>query len=159
MHSTCAGPVAPPPRGLVATGERVPGFAQSWASYGGLCDGQVFVAQEPVRLYRIFTASYESYTPHRAAPLGPYWTLRPPTGSASEFRTTYEVCAEWNDLDSLNDCTLDVGAKVVMGPGQSVTCSDGTAYAASAANQVLVIKGPDGAFPVSDCHASSMKWQ
>jgi len=53
---------------------------------------------------------------------------------------------------------IEVGAKVVLGPGQSADCDSGTKYPQSTANQVLIVKGPDGKVPVLDCKQTPMKW-
>ena len=83
--------------------------------------------------------------------------MKKPTGTLAAYRSTYEVCAEWNDLDTLNECTLDVGAKVVLGPGQSAACDGGKEYPKSPENQLLIVK-VDGKVPVSHCKQSPVAW-
>jgi hypothetical protein len=90
--------------------------------------------------------------------VGAYWTFQRPSGSKDAYRATYQICAEWNDLDMLNECTIEVGAKVVIGPGQSADCEGGVTYPRTAANQVLIVKGPDGRVPVNGCVQTAMTW-
>lgn len=152
----CAGDVDTPPAGLVPADEAAPSFAIGTPGKGALCRGKVFTVKEPVTVYRVFTAKYE--TVKKAGPTGAYWSFTKPTGSMDAYRGTYEICAEWNDLDTLNECKVDAGAKIVLGPGQSADCDSGTKYPASAANQVLIVKGEDGKVPVSGCKQSPMAW-
>ena len=155
-EAACKGHVDAPPAGLEATNEAPPAFAIGAPEKGALCEGKVFTAKGAVKVYRAFSASYQ--TSKRAGPLGAYWTFQKPSGKAADYRATYEICAEWNDLDMLNECTIDAGAKVVLGPGQSAKCDSGTLYPASPANQVLVVRGSDGKVPVSNCKQSPLAW-
>ncbi|MEP7122475.1 MAG: hypothetical protein ABJE95_16255 [Byssovorax sp.] len=153
----CAGPVATPPPGLVKADEAPPGWSIGAPGKGSLCAGQVFVAQGPVTVYRVFSASYQ--TSKLAGPAGAFWTLDKPSGTAANYRNVYEICKEWNDLDMLNECTIEVGAKVVLGPGQSATCDkSATSYPRSAANQIVLVKKADGSVPVVDCKESAQEW-
>lgn len=152
----CAGAVDTPPAGLVATDEDPPSFALGAPGKGALCEAKVFTVKEPVTVYRVFTAKYE--TVKKAGPTGAYWTFQKPSGTLEGYRATYEICAEWNDLDTLNECKVDVGARIVLGPGQSADCDSGVKYPPSAANQVLIVKTPDGKVPVSDCKQSPLTW-
>lgn len=154
--AACAGRVDVAPAGLVAVDETPPLFALGQPGKGALCEGQVFAAKEPVTVYRVFSASYE--TSKRAGPTGAYWTLQKPSGKKAEYCASYCICSEWNDLDMLNECKLEIGAKVVLGPGQSATCNDGKVYSASSTNQVLILKKPDGKVPVTDCTQSNVTW-
>lgn len=155
-EAACKGHVDSPPAGLAPLEEPAPAFALGQPGKGALCEAKVFTAKEPVTVYRAFSASYESSK--RAGPLGAYWTFQKPRGKASEYRATYEICAEWNDLDMLNECTIDVGAKVVLGPGQSAQCDGGKDYPQSPANQVLIVRGSDGKVPVANCKQSALTW-
>lgn len=136
--------------------EPAPSFAIGAPGKGSLCEGKVFSVKVPVTVYRVFTADFQ--TAKKAGPTGAYWTLEMPSGSKDNYRTNYEICAEWNDLDMLNTCKVNVGAKVVIGPGQSADCDSGTKYPPSASNQVLIIKEQDGKVPVSDCKSAPMSW-
>jgi hypothetical protein len=155
--TTCAGPVATPPPGLVKAEEAAPAWSIGEPGKGALCEGKVFIAQGPVTVYRAFSASYK--TSKLAGPTGAFWTLDKPSGSSANYRNVYEICKEWNDLDMVNECKIEVGARVVLGPGQSATCDKSdTSYPRSAANQVVIIKKADGSVPVVDCKESAQKW-
>jgi hypothetical protein len=153
----CAGPVATPPGGLVKDAEPPPAWAIGAPGKGSLCEGQVFTAKEPVTVYRVFSASWK--TSKLAGPAGAYWTLEKPSGTAAQYRTTYEICQEWNDLDMLNECKIEKGAKVILGPGQSATCEkSGGSFPGNAANQLVIVKKADGSVPVTNCKESAQKW-
>lgn len=154
--AVCTGKVDAPPAGLVPADKPAPGFAIGAADKGALCEGKVFTAKTAVTVYRVFSASYE--TTKRAGPLGAYWTFQKPSGTSVAYRASNAICTEWNDLDMLNECQLEVGAEVVMGPGQSAACNDGQKYAQSAVNQVLVVKKADGKVPVDGCKQSKVTW-
>lgn len=153
--AACVGQIDMPPAELEASADPPPSFAIGAPGKGALCEGKVFTVKAPVTVYRLFSASYA--TSKRAGPLGAYWTLVKPAGTAAAFREAYAICAEWNDLDRLNECKIDVGAQVIIGPGQSAACDGGKEFARSAANQVLVVK-KDGKVPVSGCKESPMSW-
>ncbi|WP_437275442.1 hypothetical protein WME90_29890 [Sorangium sp. So ce375] len=152
----CAGRVDSPPAGAEPVNEPAPSFAIQPAGKGALCDGRVFTVKQPFTVYRVFTARYENT--EKAGPTGAYWTFQRPGGALEAYRSAYNICVEWNDLDALNECQVDVGARIVLGPGQSAECPGGTKYAASAANQVLIIRGQDGKVPVSACKQSTIAW-
>jgi hypothetical protein len=153
----CAGPVATPPAGLVKEAEAPPAWSIGAPGKGSLCEGQVFVAKEPVTVYRVFSASWK--TSKLAGPTGAYWTLEKPSGTAAQYRTTYEICQEWNDLDMLNECKIEKGAKVILGPGQSAACEkSGGSFPGNAANQLVIVKKADGSVPVTGCKESAQKW-
>lgn len=153
----CAGPIATPPPGLADAHEPTPPWSVGAPGKGSLCEGKLFVARGPVTVYRIFSASWKDSK--LAGPRGAFWTLDRPTGAAGSYRNVYQICKEWNDLDMLNECTIEVGARVVLGPGQSATCDKSdTSYPRSAANQIVLIKKADGSVPVVDCKESPQKW-
>jgi hypothetical protein len=155
--AACAGPIATPPPGLVKADEAPPGWSIGEPGKGSLCAGQVFVAQGPVTVYRLFSASWKDSK--LAGPKGAFWTLDKPSGTAASYRNVYEICKEWNDLDMINECTIEVGARVVLGPGQSATCDKSdTSSPRSAANQLVLVKKADGSVPVADCKEAAHKW-
>ncbi len=154
--SSCAGPAQRPPPALGLVDEPAPSFAIGAPGKGSLCKGDVYVVKQPVTVYRVFSSTYE--TSKKAKPAGAYWTLDRPSGSKDKYRTDYGICAEWNDLDKLNTCTVNVGAKVVIGPGQSAECENNVTYPQSPVEQVLIIREQDGKVPVSDCKETWMVW-
>lgn len=96
---------------------------------GKLCTGAVFEARARVHVYRLYGGP--------ARDRGRWWSLERPTGDAASYRAANAICASWNDLTTLNDCELPVRAKVVVGPGQSVSCDEGC-FPPSATNQTFV---------------------
>ncbi len=149
--------MATPPAGLVKEAEAPPAWSIGAPGKGSLCEGQVFVAKDPVTVYRVFSASWK--TSKLAGPTGAYWTLEKPSGTAAQYRTTYEICQEWNDLDMLNECKIEKGAKVILGPGQSATCEkSGGSFPGNAANQLVIVKKADGSVPVTNCKETAQKW-
>jgi hypothetical protein len=155
--AACAGPIATPPPGLVKADEPAPAWSIGEPGKGSLCAGEVFIAKGPVTVYRLFSASWKDSK--LAGPKGAFWTLDRPGGTAATYRNVYEICKEWNDLDMINECTIEAGARVVLGPGQSATCDKSdTSYPRSAANQVVLVKKADGSVPVVDCKEAAHKW-
>ncbi|MEO7331492.1 MAG: hypothetical protein ABI193_23150, partial [Minicystis sp.] len=69
--------------------------------------------------------------------LGRWWSLSAPKGPIESYRTANAICPEWSDLDMVSECTLKVGAHVVVGPGQSATCK-AESFPVSSTNQVFV---------------------
>ena len=98
---------------------------------GSLCTARVFEAVRPVTVYRVWNKA-KPYTQ-----LGRWWSFAAPKGPVAEYRRDNAICPEWSALDVVSACKLKVGARVVVGPGQSAECKDGT-YPASATNQVFV---------------------
>lgn len=99
---------------------------------GKLCTGQVFEATAPVTVYRVWTAAKDW------SQLGGWWSFDEPVGPVEAYREANAICPEWSDLDRVSRCTVKVGARIVVGPGQSATCEGGLGYAASAVNQVFI---------------------
>jgi hypothetical protein len=98
---------------------------------GSLCTGKVFQVVKPVTVYRVWNKA-KAYTQ-----LGRWWSFSTPRGPADDYRRANDICPEWSALDVVSECKLKVGARVVVGPGQSATCEKG-ALPASATNQVFV---------------------
>lgn len=109
---------------------------------GGLCMGSIFKVKKPIVVYRVWNSSDTSSLKGR------WWTFDKPIGTLEDFRKDYGVCCQWGPKDTLSACTLKVGSKIVVGPGQSVDCThaenrggDGcndTRYEISAKNQVYI---------------------
>lgn len=112
------------------------------AGEGKLCSAKVFRVTADVVAYRVWDAG------NPKSRTGRWWSLARPQGPVDEYRKANAVCKAWSALDRSVTCKLKVGAKVVVGPGQSVTCDDGVVFPASPVNQVFV---PDGEASLVDC--------
>jgi hypothetical protein len=129
----CIGTVMTPPLGLVETDDaELLKTAQGESGQGKLCVGKVFVAEQPVTVYRVWDRS-RSYTAY-----GSWWSLSDPQGPRDSYQKEEDICPEWSALDRMSACSLKVGAKVVIGPGQSVNCNNDLSYPPSAVNQVYI---------------------
>ena len=106
----------------------------SAANAGNLCQGRVYQAKTNVKvtLYRAWN------TTNPNSRLGHWWAFTKPTGKTAQYRTDYEICYQFSPLDKLSQCQLAAGAKIVVGTGQSVKCSDYLTYPAAAAKQVYI---------------------
>lgn len=69
----------------------------------------------------------------------------PPAGLRAVYHPVLRMSAigkvgagKWSNLDVMSSCTVKVGARIVIGPGQSATCEGGAAYPQSAVNQVFI---------------------
>jgi hypothetical protein len=136
--------------GLLAKARGAPGA-------GGVSGGVVYTvtAEGAVAVYRVFGGP--------ARENGRWWALAPAVGTPEEFRKSFGICPLWNDLSREKRCTLKAGARVVIGPGQSVDCKAprdapaAVSYEASATLQVYLdqpeamIEGcqPMGPWPAS----------
>lgn len=99
---------------------------------GKLCAGKAYEVVTPIVVHRVWQSA-KAYTQ-----LGGWWSLQKPQRPISDYRARYAICPEWSPLDAASTCKLKVGARFVLGPGQSAKCADGATFAASAANQVFV---------------------
>ena len=101
---------------------------------GKLCQGQVYISKpfSNVRLYR----AWNSTNPNSM--LGKWWAYEKPSGSISRYREDYEICYQWSPLDKLIQCELKPGVKIVVGTGQSATCSKYLTYPTSQTQQVYI---------------------
>lgn len=102
------------------------------AQQGKLCAARVFEATEAITVYRVSQADRANREPGR------WWSLRRPTGTREQYRADNVICAEWSALDVLAQCEIRVGARFVVGVGQSVRCADGAVMAQSAVQQVYI---------------------
>lgn len=129
----CVGTIQVPTAGLEATSD--PELLQSALGQpekGQLCMGQVFVATAPVKVYRVWDQA-KSYTLY-----GRWWSFNLPQGPTEQYREANAICPNWSVLNQMSSCTLKVGSKIVVGPGQSADCGDGLVYPKSAVNQVYI---------------------
>lgn len=130
---TCVGEIITPPAGLVESSDAtLLASAIGAPEAGKLCKGKVFVAEKAVTVYRVWDSA-KSYTLY-----GGWWALDLPKGPRDEYRVKNDICPEWSPLNIMSSCTIKVGAKVVIGPGQSAKCADGSVIPASATNQVYI---------------------
>ena len=128
----CVGEVINPPAGLVAAqDDALLASAIGAPGKGALCKGKVFVAEKPVTVYRVWDAS-KSFTLY-----GRWWSFDLPKGPRDAYQVANDICPEWSPLNKMSSCTIKVGTKVVVGPGQSAQCTD-RLLPASAVNQVYI---------------------
>ena len=102
---------------------------------GSLCQGKVYVVSSDdvgVRIYRAWNST------NPGSRLGKWWAFYRPNGKVSQYRSDYEICYQWSPLDKLTQCKLKSGTKLVVGTGQSATCSQYLTYPASAAKQIYL---------------------
>lgn len=109
---------------LLARALRAPG-------QGGLTQGLAFRTTVARTVYRIVRRNAQNEP-------GAWWTLEPPTGTRDAYRAQFGICVEWNTLEVLERCTLEPGAHVIAGPGQSATCTGGPSYPVSPSIQWYV---------------------
>lgn len=136
----CVGSIMTPPAGLVAaTDDALLAKAIGLPGKGALCKGAVFVAEKPVTVYRVWDSS-KSYTLY-----GGWWSFDLPKGPREQYRVDNDICPEWSPLNIMSSCTIKVGTKIVVGPGQSAQCTQATVppfpnnlLPASAVNQVYI---------------------
>jgi hypothetical protein len=122
---------------------------------GGLCLGQVYQAKadSKVVLFRAWNSD------HTGTWQGHWWAFDKPEGRISSYRENYAICYQWTPLDMLVQCRLRPGAKVVVGPGQSMECPQQRPYhQASATLQVFVADVPS---TMDDCSSMTgmFSWQ
>jgi len=111
---------------------------------GRLCSGRVYTVtgKGTVTVYRLWNST------NPQSRLGRWWGLARPEGSVSGYRRDSAVCYQWSPLDRLTACTLQPGARLVVGPGQSAECSQYLTYPASPALQVYI---DDASAAVAGC--------
>lgn len=121
---------------------------------GKLCKGQVYRSKEgsKITLYR----AWNSTNPN--SEFGNWWAFQKPMGKVATYRAEYEICYQWSPLDKLTTCTLKPNTKIVVGTGQSATCSEFLRYPASAKQQVYL---EDAAPSLIDCSTfdSEFRWK
>jgi hypothetical protein len=118
---------------------------------GGICTGKVYQANKPVTVYRVWNKE------NAGSEIGRWWTFKPPTGTRENYRKDYDICKSWNALNRMTSCTIKIGAKIVVGPGQSAYCKkSGTIYPQSPFNQVYIDN--DRGEPLVENCKPSIKW-
>ncbi|MBY0417639.1 MAG: hypothetical protein K2W88_06200, partial [Pararheinheimera sp.] len=119
----CVGIIEAPAAGLEATSDpELLKSALGQPDKGQLCMGQVFVAKAPVKVYRVWDQA-KSYTLY-----GRWWSFSLPQGPTEQYREANAICPSWSVLNQMSSCTLKVGSKIVVGPGQSADCGEGLVY-------------------------------
>lgn len=89
---------------------------------GGVSRFDLVVAQEGVRVYRVFSkAPFHCGNVRPAAKLGAWWSFDIPRNKG-RTRKRNAVCEEWNDLSLKVSCILKAGSVVAVGPTQSAMC-------------------------------------
>ena len=68
---------------------------------------------QPISVYRVWTKAKSD------TQLGRWWSFTPPKGPIDAYRRDNAICSEWSAFDVVSACMLKVGAKIVVGPGQS----------------------------------------
>ena len=58
-------------------------------------------------------------------------------GTVASYREENAICPEWSELNQLTRCTVKLGARIVVGPGQSASCM-AMVYDKSPVNQVYM---------------------
>lgn len=129
----CVGELDEVPEGLSEIEDAaLMGQALAASEKGGVCTAEVFVAQQTVRVYRVWDSSKDY------SKLGRWWAFERPEGPREEYREDYAICPTWSALDRLVACDLKVGAKVVIGTTQSAKCDDGSILEKTDAIQVYI---------------------
>lgn len=106
-----------PPAGLKALpNEALPERAKMPPTKGGVCAGMVYEVTEPVTVYRVYSADKSNSL------YGGWWAFTVPQGPRDAYRKKYNICPSWSELNLMSHCTVKVGTKITVGPGQSAYC-------------------------------------
>ncbi|WP_221797475.1 hypothetical protein [Oceanobacter mangrovi] len=119
---------------------------------GGLCKAAVYQVTEAFTLYRAWNSTYSG------SRLGSWWAYQQPAGLVAGYRENYEICYQWSPIDKLVRCTIKAGTQVVIGPGQSATCSEYFSYGVSPYQQVFLTTAADAMVDCDDFDGV-MSWQ
>lgn len=133
----CVGAIGAAPAGAVveedrAVREPLLALALAASEKGNLCAGQVYRATAPITVHRVWNSEKEFTR------IGRWWSFAAPTGTREAYRRDNVICEDWSRLDRAVTCEIAVGARFVVGPGQSVACDVGASYPKSATNQVFI---------------------
>ena len=128
----CVGGIDMVPEGLKPTEDAaLLNEALGKTGEGKLCAGKVYEATAAVTVYRVWNQA-KSYTE-----FGKWWSLGKPMGTVASYREENAICPEWSELNQLTRCTVKLGARIVVGPGQSASCM-AMVYDKSPVNQVYM---------------------
>ncbi len=132
----CVGSIIDPPPGLLLESSDDPTMqktAEPGAGNGGICKGKTFTVVKPVTVYRLWDKS-KSW-----AAYGDWWSLSYPEDTLINYDVENDICPSWGPHNKLSICTLKVGTKVVIGPGQSQQCTtEQILLPQSSVNQVYI---------------------
>jgi hypothetical protein len=121
---------------------------------GKLCQGKVYQSkpQTKITVYR----AWNSTNPN--SQYGQWWAFNKPEGRIAQYRSDYEICYQWSPLDKMVSCTLKAGTKIVVGNGQSASCSEYLSYPVSAKQQIYLV---DAQSAVENCtnYDGVMSWK
>lgn len=104
---------------------------------GGVSAGLVIQLTQDLPVYRLWSGPEKTDDRGYTNRMGSWWAYEAPAGPVAEYRADYAICTAWNDLTWVATCTLQAGAVVVIGPGQSVSaevCGDASGQEAYPAN-------------------------
>ena len=101
---------------------------------GKLCQGKVYQSKKDTQV--VIYRAWNSTNPN--SKLGQWWSFVQPVGRISEYREDYEICYQWSPLDKMVKCTLKPETNVIVGNGQSATCSEYLKYKISEKQQVYI---------------------
>ena len=140
------------PNGFVESNDKKLLFAAIGApGKGKLRKGKVFKAEKSITIYRVWDDA-KSHTLW-----GIWWTLDVPQGTRDEYRIKNAICPEWSQLNIMSSCTIKIGTKVVIGPGQSVKCKDGSVIPDTSTLQVYIPNDiRNNVFYIEDCTAGTV---
>ena len=148
----CVGQIDPVPQGLRATeNPELLKSAVGEKGKGGLCKGQVFTSESPIRVYRVWNAE-KSYTA-----FGRWWSFDAPGNDREAYRKANDICPEWSALDIVHHCWLKPNVEIVVGPGQSAHCDHET-LPPSATNQVFIPNDTQKGIKLVENCSPSLPW-
>lgn len=122
------------------------------AGKGGLCKAAVYEVTHAFTLYRAWNSTYGG------SRLGNWWAFSQPSGLIAGYREDYEICYQWSPIDKLVRCSVKPGTRLVIGPGQSASCSQYFSYDVSAAQQVYIDNASAAMLDCNDFDAV-FRWQ
>jgi len=121
---------------------------------GKLCQGKVyqFRADALVPLYRAWNST------NPGSQFGTWWAAEQPKGKVADYRADYEICYQWSPIDKMTRCLIKTGTVMVVGTGQSATCSKYLTYPVSAKKQIYL---KDAANELESCISGddTFNWQ
>lgn len=108
---------------------------------GGVCTGKVYSVTKEIPVYRVWNGAGAGALAERdPSPLGRWWSFSKPRRNVEDYRKDNAICTDWTPyLNRLTRCTLQRGALIMVGPGQSAHCKDpNEQYEQSDVNQVYL---------------------